>query len=89
MVEFLGLRMHHHALQNLHVSRFGVIPKKGNAWRLVLDLSFPVDHSVNDGIDNKDDFSFQYCTVKHAINLIIKTGKGALMGKVGIKVPTA
>ena len=68
-------------LQNLHVSRFGLIPKKGNAWRLILDLSFPVDHSVNDGID-KDDFSFQYCTVKHAINLIIKTGKGALMGKV-------
>ena len=71
-------------LQNLHVSRFGVIPKKGNAWRLILDLSFPVEHSVNDGID-KDDFSFQYCTVKHAINLIIKTGKGALMGKVDIK----
>ena len=44
-------------LQNLHVSRFGVIPKKGNAWRLILDLSFPVDHSVNDGI-GKDDFYF-------------------------------
>lgn len=44
-------------LQNLHVSRFGVIPKKGNAWRLILDLSFPVEHSVNDGID-KDDFDF-------------------------------
>ena len=71
-------------LQNLHVSRFGVIPKKGNAWRLILDLSFPVEHSVNDGID-KDDFTFQYCTVKHAINLIIKAGKGALMGKVDIK----
>ena len=70
-------------LQNLRVSRFGVIPKKGNAWRLTLDLSFPVDHSVNDGIDK--DFSFQYCTVKHALNLIIKTGKGALMGKVDIK----
>ena len=67
-------------LQNLHVRRFGVIPKKGNAWRLILDLSILVDHSVNDGID-KDDFSFQYCTVKHTINLIIKTSEGALMGK--------
>ena len=66
---------------DFHIS---TIPKKGNAWRLILDLSFPVDHSVNDGID-KDDFSFQCCRVKHAINLIIKTGKGALMGKVDIK----
>ena len=71
-------------LQNLHVSRFGLIPKKGNAWQLILDLSFPVEHRVNDGID-KDDFSFQYCTVKHPINLIIRTGKAALMGKVDIK----
>jgi predicted P-loop ATPase/GTPase len=49
-----------------------------------LDLSFPTTHSVNDGID-KDEFSLQYCTVKHAINLILKTGNDALMGKVDIK----
>ena len=69
---------------NLHISRFGVIPKKQAGWRLILDLSFPFDHSVNDGID-KDEFSLQYCSVKHAIDLIVKTGKGALMGKVDIK----
>ena len=80
LVEFFG-PTHAPPLQNLHVSRFGVIPKKGNACKLILDLSFPIEHSVNDGID-KDDFSFQYCTVKHAIKLIIKTSKGALMGKV-------
>ena len=68
----------------MHISRFGVIPKKQAGWRLILDLSFPFDHSVNDGID-KDEFSLQYCSVKHAINLIVKTGKGALMGKVDIK----
>jgi hypothetical protein len=71
-------------LKHLYISRFGVIPKKGNAWRLISDLSFPYAHIVNDGID-KDEFSLQYCTVKHAINLILKTGKGALMGKVDIK----
>ena len=49
-----------------------------------MDLSFPFDHSVNDGID-KDEFSLQYCSVKHAIDLTVKTGKGALMGKVDIK----
>ena len=36
----------------VHVSPFGVIPKKGraNKWRLILDLSSPTDQSVNDGI---------------------------------------
>ena len=42
-------------LTDLHVSRFGVIPKKDSGWCLILDLSFPFDHSVNHGI-NKEDF---------------------------------
>jgi len=38
---------------NLHVSSFGVIPKKGQPgkWRLIVDLSSPGGLSVNDGID--------------------------------------
>ena len=37
---------------NLHCSPFGVIPKKGQPgkWRIILDLSSPTQHSVNDGI---------------------------------------
>ena len=40
-------------VQNLHISSFGVIPKKGQPgkWRLIVDLSSPQGHSVNDGID--------------------------------------
>ena len=40
----------------LQISRFGVIPKKNkvNAWRLILDQSFPLGHSVNDGIDKSE-----------------------------------
>ena len=36
----------------VHCSPFGVIPKKGrqNKWRLIIDLSAPEGHSVNDGI---------------------------------------
>ena len=34
---------------------------------------------------DKDEFSLQYCSVKHAIDLIVKTRKGVLMGKVDIK----
>ena len=38
---------------NLHVSSFGVIPKRGQPgkWHLILDLSSPGKASVNDGID--------------------------------------
>ena len=36
----------------VHISRFGVIPKPHQLgkWRLIEDLSFPPDHSVNDGM---------------------------------------
>ena len=73
-------------LSYLHVSRFGVIPKKNkiNAWRLILDLSYPLGHSVNDGID-KNEFPVTYSKVDDAIALIVKYGKSALMGKVDIK----
>ena len=74
----------HIPLPNLHISRFGVIPKKDDAWRLILDLSFPFGHSVNDGI-NKEEFTLTYSKVSDAIALIIKAGRGALMGKVDIK----
>ena len=70
------------------MSRFGVIPKKNkpDAWRLILDLSFPADHSVNDadGIF-KNEFPVVYSTVQDAIRLIVKIGRGALMDKVDIQ----
>ena len=71
---------------NLHISRFGAIPKKSkaNAWRLILDLSFPAEHSVNDGIF-KHEFPVHYSKVDDAIRLIIQAGKGALMAKLDIK----
>ena len=71
-------------LENVQLSRFGVIPKKDGGWRLILDLSFPCGHSVNDGI-NKEEFTLTYSKVSDAISLIVKTGRGALMGKVDIK----
>jgi hypothetical protein len=70
----------------LQISRFGVIPKKNksNVWHLILDLSHPLGHSINDGI-NKDEFPVSYSKVDNANALILKRGKGALMGKVDIK----
>ena len=38
-------------LPQVHTSRFGVIPKgKSGKWRLIVDMSSPEGHSVNDGI---------------------------------------
>lgn len=71
---------------NLHVSSFGVIPKKGQPgkWRLIVDLSSPAGLSVNDGID-PDEFTLQYITVDQIIRMISKYGPGALMAKFDVE----
>ena len=39
------------AVPQVHISCFGVIPKSHSGrWRLIVDLSHPLSHSVNDGI---------------------------------------
>ena len=71
---------------NLHVSSFGVIPKKGQPgkWHLIVDLSSPGGASVNDGI-NPDDFTLHYVTVDQVICLVSRFGKGALMAKFDVE----
>ena len=67
---------------DLHISRFGVVPKSNQPgkWRLILDLSSPDGHSVNDGIP-KTPFSVQYVTVDSFIDGIMARGRGTLMAK--------
>ena len=71
---------------NLHVSSFGVIPKRGQPgkWRLIVDLSSPGGASVNDGID-PDEFTLHYITVDQVIRVVSKLGWGALMAKFDVK----
>ena len=71
---------------HLHISPFGVIPKshQPGKWRLILDLSSPQGHSVNDGIP-KDPFSLHYITVDDAIKALIELGPGALMAKFDVQ----
>ena len=70
----------------IHISPFGVIPKKGkpNKWRLILDLSSPSEGSVNDGIP-KEWCSLQYVSVSVVAARIVGMGKGTLMGKMDIQ----
>ena len=70
----------------VQISRFGVIPKhhQPNKWRLIVDLSHPTGHSVNDYIP-KALYSLSYITVDHAIYSIIQSGPNTLLAKVDIK----
>ena len=73
-------------LPHFHISRFGVIPKKHQSgkWRLILDLSSPDGHSVNDGI-RKDPFTVQYMKVDDIIDGIMSLGRGTLHAKFDVE----
>ena len=60
---------------DIHISRFGVIPKQHQPckWRLILDLSCPQEACVNAGI-SRDLCSLQYVTVDHAAKIISELG---------------
>ena len=71
---------------HMHISRFGVIPKhhQPNKWRLIIDLSHPAKHSVNDGILNRL-CSLSYITIDSAIGHILNLGQGTLLAKIDVK----
>ena len=73
-------------LPHLHISRFGVIPKKHQPgkWRLILNLSSSDGHSVNDRI-RKDPFTVQYTKVDDTIDGIMSLGRGTLLTKFDVK----
>ena len=69
-----------------HCSPFEVIPKKNrpNKWRLIVDLSAPQGHSVNDGI-RKELATLSYVSVDDFMEGIIQYGKGTKMAKMDIR----
>ncbi|KAM4675807.1 LOW QUALITY PROTEIN: uncharacterized protein O3C94_008412 [Discoglossus pictus] len=70
---------------NLRISPLGLVPKKDpDAFRLIHHLSYPKGNSVNDGIE-KELASVSYASVKQAVRLVRKAGRGALLAKVDIK----
>ena len=73
-------------LPHLHISRFGVIPKKHQPgkWRLILDLSSPDGHSVNDDI-RKDPFTVQYMKIDDIIDRIMSLVQGTLLAKFDVE----
>ena len=70
--------------QGLHCSPLGAVQKKDGSYRLILDLSFPHDTSVNDGI-SRIDHSVHYSSFDDAVDLVRSLGHGCLMSKIDIK----
>ena len=69
----------------IQCSPFGVIPKKNrrNKWRLIVDLSAPQGHSVNDGI-SKELAILSYVSVDEVVSGVLQRGKGAMIAKMDI-----
>ncbi|XP_072051535.1 uncharacterized protein [Amphiura filiformis] len=67
------------------VSPIGLVPKsEPGKVRLIHHLSYPEGKSINDGID-PDVCIVKYASFDVAVQLVISTGKGALMAKADIE----
>ena len=77
-------------LPHLHISRFGVIPKRHQPgkWCLILNLSSPDGRSVNDGI-RKDPFTVQLMKVDGTIDRLCHSVGALCLRSFMWKVPTA
>ncbi len=65
---------------------FGLIPKcrQANKWRLIVDLSAPRGHSINDGIDPML-CSLKYSGLDEALLMVHRLGRGCLLAKLDLK----
>ncbi len=72
-------------IPDLHLNRFGVIPKSTpGKFRLITDLSFPRQASVNDLIPDRE-AEVSYAGIPEAVALIMRLGKGSLLAKFDIR----
>ena len=73
-------------LSEFQVNRFGVTPKGHGTgkWRVITDLSYPPNSSVNDAID-PDLCSLSYVSVDQVADVAAQLGKGALLEKIDIE----
>ncbi len=71
---------------DVNCSQFGAIPKpdKPGKWRLILDLSFPDEASVNSGI-SKELATLGVVSVDEIVEAVLSLGKGALLTKIDVK----
>ena len=70
---------------HIQVSPIGLVPKPHvqDKWRLIVDLSSPRGHSVNDGI-SPSLCSLDYASIDDAVNLIMQLGPGTQLVKMDL-----
>ena len=70
----------------IHFSPIGLVLKKNTPgkWRLIVDLSSPLDYSINDGI-SRERSSLSYMSVDHLAALIVSEGRGSFLVKADVK----
>ena len=71
-------------ISNLRCSPIGLLPKKTGGFRLITHLSHPPENSVNYYIDPEYS-TVKYSTFDHAISIIQRLGKSAMIGKTDLK----
>ncbi len=73
-------------LPYIQVSPIGLVPKghQTSMWRMIVDLSYPKGHSINDGIP-KDICSLHYSSVDDALLYIITLGPHTQLIKIDLK----
>ena len=71
---------------DIHISLLGAIPKKGRPgkWKLIMDLSSPEGHSINDGIA-KEDCSFHCTSVDWAVQWTTQLGQHPQLAKIDMR----
>ena len=71
-------------VSHVHTSPIGLVPKPhSDKWRLIVDLSFPRGHSVNDGISQAS-CSLQYASLDSAVDIIMHLGRGTQLVKLDL-----
>ena len=67
---------------SIPVNCFGLVPRdrEPGKWQLIVDLSFPVGESINDGVNSKL-CRLCYTTVDAACQKVLELGKGTVLTK--------
>ena len=72
--------------RSVQTSPFGVISKRGtaNGWQLILDLSAPPGHSINEGNDPTKCL-LKYASIEQAVQICRSVGEAPQLSKLDIK----
>lgn len=79
--------LHPSVHSSIHTSYLDAIPKKhSNKWRLILDLSHPVHHSINDGVNKPTcSLTYMYMRFDEVVHEVLSLSRGCRLTKINIE----